>query len=1513
MARRRRRKINKRVVLLLGVLGAFMLAAIVVAIILRLPKDPTAYAQRAQQAHQKQNYSLAIEQWEKAIQYGQKAASAPLHEWHYLLANSQLDWITKRGNELNQTQRVGLYKQAKSNLQTALRIDPSYMDAQRMLCETIWQHETRRSRNYVDYIDEANKLLKLDPKDHLTYYRRSIAFASQIAAMGEESFQKAMVDIRKAVELKPDNVDYWSSMISLLYDRGLYDEVEQAYLRAEKANPTNPEIRVRHAGYLVRRNRKPEALKAIQDAIKVAPEKSTGNLALAQFHVGEAKYAEAMQALEAALKADETNGRVYLMMVDLYLQQRKTDDAIKVIRRGLSVIDKQAENISESTDASLAQRIRVGQVELTLRLANILLNEITKGGIEKDKRQEMLGEVKKCLDQAKAQGVAQPQVDSIAGQLAMAEEKPEEAFTLLRRAYDGMLRMNRVDVRAAAILISLYDRKGNPGESEKILDQILRVRPNSPAIWKAKARREIQLQRFGRALVAIRKVLELDKNDTEARDLRRAIEAVTSSDPTVPKGLKLNRQMVYLLLQRAADLWMDERQNEAVQFVESILQDTPKNLRVIQQLMGFYIRQGRLQEAQNLLSKAIKDNPDNEDLKFQSRLLAEKDREKQFEMRMARLEKELKNDPLALALSKANLCAMWNKDDEYLRYLREAEKLAPKSVVVIERLLSYAFRNKDWKQAEECIRKAEEADLDRVGGQTYRARLLMAKGEFESAIPVLNEVLALRPELKIAFAQLGECYLQTGELDEAKKAFEEAISRDPAFGPAVIGMARVAEKQGDMKALDQWILRARQLPSVKANAYVERHYLRIVEKEAPIEKKVSELIPKREGLFRRNPSDLVNVVRLGVLYEEVKRYGDAEKMYRYVYDNVSDKLSGARILADFYLRRNRTPEVARIFGECIDKAKTPAAKARAWVAYGDVLSVYDLSQSLTAMSEAIKVDGTYAPAYSAKAAVLGRMGRWTDAVNAMQDHIAKLPERSVAQEKRLIGYMISAGRYEPALQRLDRILSENPSDAQAMLLKGEVYAARGNINEAEKFYKSAAALNPNYALPYRALARMYRLAGNIGGALQALRKARTISDDIGTAFALARVYFQNGDFADTERICRDLVKNPDQPIKNQAYRLLLQVQMRQKNWSDMTIRIAEAQKAFPKDEVFWLIEADMWRARKDANRRLQAFNQALKIAPSSLRVTAGYLRALLDTKRYDEVETVAAKTQVPDAKRPIILAYRAAALALQNKTVQADKLFVESLKKALPKDFATIVRLIADGYGLKNAPDKLRGWVSLRPREWRLLSELSAICRESQLANSNRDYSQALSALQQALDLADTPAARAQIHYRFALMYYELGRFAKDKSVKAAYFEKTKASYNEVLKIAPESVGTLNNLAYMYSNDLGEPDKAEPYARRAVDMRPMDGNILDTYGWTLAKLGQLDRARAQLQRSVKLKPMAVNRYHLGWVLQRLRNFTEAEMQYELALGMAQDAQNAELIKLVNNALDRVRKDIRGEE
>jgi len=95
-------------------------------------------------------------------------------------------------------------------------------------------------------------------------------------------------------------------------------------------------------------------------------------------------------------------------------------------------------------------------------------------------------------------------------------------------------------------------------------------------------------------------------------------------------------------------------------------------------------------------------------------------------------------------------------------------------------------------------------------------------------------------------------------------------------------------------------------------------------------------------------------------------------------------------------------------------------------------------------------------------------------------------------------------------------------------------------------------------------------------------------------------------------------------------------------------------------------------------------------------------------------------------------------------------------------------------------------------------------------------------------------------------------------------FAAARDAYENLLSVAPNFPLALNNLAALYSEHLGQVDKAYDLAKRGREAAPNDPRLADTLGWILFKKGDYDNALRLLQESAgKLPNMAEIQFHAG--------------------------------------------------
>ena len=95
-------------------------------------------------------------------------------------------------------------------------------------------------------------------------------------------------------------------------------------------------------------------------------------------------------------------------------------------------------------------------------------------------------------------------------------------------------------------------------------------------------------------------------------------------------------------------------------------------------------------------------------------------------------------------------------------------------------------------------------------------------------------------------------------------------------------------------------------------------------------------------------------------------------------------------------------------------------------------------------------------------------------------------------------------------------------------------------------------------------------------------------------------------------------------------------------------------------------------------------------------------------------------------------------------------------------------------------------------------------------------------------------------------------------------YPKARDAYEKLLSTAPNFVPALNNLAYLYTEQLNNLDKAYDLARKARELQGQDASIGDTFGWVLYKRGDYQQALPILQESAgKAADNPEIQFHLG--------------------------------------------------
>jgi len=115
---------------------------------------------------------------------------------------------------------------------------------------------------------------------------------------------------------------------------------------------------------------------------------------------------------------------------------------------------------------------------------------------------------------------------------------------------------------------------------------------------------------------------------------------------------------------------------------------------------------------------------------------------------------------------------------------------------------------------------------------------------------------------------------------------------------------------------------------------------------------------------------------------------------------------------------------------------------------------------------------------------------------------------------------------------------------------------------------------------------------------------------------------------------------------------------------------------------------------------------------------------------------------------------------------------------------------------------------------------------------------------------------------------------------------KAEADFKQSLKLNPDEPDVLNYLGYSWIDLDMNFEEALDMIRRAVELNPQNGYIIDSLGWAYFKLGRYEEAVEELEKAVTLMPAdPILNDHLGDAYWHVGRKREARFQWSHALTM----------------------------
>lgn len=182
------------------------------------------------------------------------------------------------------------------------------------------------------------------------------------------------------------------------------------------------------------------------------------------------------------------------------------------------------------------------------------------------------------------------------------------------------------------------------------------------------------------------------------------------------------------------------------------------------------------------------------------------------------------------------------------------------------------------------------------------------------------------------------------------------------------------------------------------------------------------------------------------------------------------------------------------------------------------------------------------------------------------------------------------------------------------------------------------------------------------------------------------------------------------------------------------------------------------------------------------------------------------------------------------------------------------------------------------------------------ILRGHSEFAEAAEYYSKAIDLLDKIEERHWTVFYFRGICYE----------RSKQWHKAEADFLKALDLHPDQPLVLNYLGYSWIEKRHNLDEAIKMIRKAVELRPNDGYIVDSLGWAYYQMKDYDQAVKELERAVELRPEdPVINDHLGDAYWMVGRRIEAVFQWTHARDFKPEPEYLEriLLKLEHGLLD----------
>jgi tetratricopeptide (TPR) repeat protein len=664
-------------------------------------------------------------------------------------------------------------------------------------------------------------------------------------------------------------------------------------------------------------------------------------------------------------------------------------------------------------------------------------------------------------------------------------------------------------------------------------------------------------------------------------------------------------------------------------------------------------------------------------------------------------------------------------------------------------------------------------------------------------------------------------YFDAGQYDQAEIEYINVLRSDHENAQAIIRLGKIYFDEGRLQKSAPFIFKGRELMTNDLDLHLKAGIIYLTVG------KLKEAHDEADFILDRKPGDEQAPLLLVETATTPKALADA-RQYLQTLSQKSDSASLEVALGSIALHAGDLKSAASAF----QRAQTIDPKASAvWTALG---ALYLAQTNLAQAGSALKSAADFAPDRSQEklryAEFKIQTGDPAAGRQILEAMVQKTPDYIPAWMA-LIKITGAEKKYDDCAALLGKLLARDPQNFDALLMNSQIKLTQGKTAEATVGLEQMAKNYPQAPPVHYQLAIAYLAGGDSDDAIASLKKALALNADFPEAeLLLAGVQIKTGDVDPAIAILKPLIQQ--HPQIAQAQSLLADADRARGNLDEALGIYRQLESAYPKDAQIPLLMGMTFLQQTNHDEARKAFTQALALAPDSFTV----VEQLADLDLMDKQYAAALQLVQPQLEKypnldgPKIL--QAQIFMAQGDAPQSEAALMKAAE--LDPDGETAHMLLARLY--MSSKQNQKALAQLQIAATKNTNDVTPLLMTGMIHNDAQEY----------------PAARD--------------------------------AYEKLLAINPKFSPALNNLAYLYSEFLDNPDRAYELAQSARQLLPNDPSAADTLGWILSKRGQYASALSLLQESAGQTPDEPEvQYHLGKTLYLMGQEVPARQAFQHAL------------------------------